>query len=89
MAKEGAGVKVSLGIKGDKTEGDPDDADRLAVHKFYADVGHPHPRSGEAGQAVALRIQEHLPELLVRQAIQSVGLVEQKHPKREAHQLLA
>ena len=69
MAVECARVKASLVVKRDKTERSPNDANRLAVQKLYDDLGHAHPSPGEAGQAVACRIPEHLLEFGIRQAI--------------------
>ncbi len=78
MAFECARIKVSFVIKGKKAERRPNYANRLAVQKLDNDVDHAHPSPGKTEQAVACRIPEHLLELCVRQAIQTVVLVEQK-----------
>ena len=52
MAIEGASVKVSSVVKGEKTKGDPNDANRLTVQKLYGDVGHAHPSPGETEKTV-------------------------------------
>jgi hypothetical protein len=85
MAIEGANIKVSFAVKGEKTESDPNDTKWPTVEKLYSDVGHAHPSPGEAEQAEACRISKHLRELCVRQAIQTVVLVEQKHSERQSH----
>jgi len=85
MAIEGASVEVSLAVKADKTESDPNDANRLAILKFNGDVGHAQPSAGKAGQAVTCRILEHLTKLSVWQAIQTVILVKQKRAERKPH----
>jgi len=76
MAVERVRVKASFVVKGEKTERGPNDANRLAVQKLHDDVGHARPGPGETRQAVACRIPEHLLEPGVRQAIQTVVLVE-------------
>jgi len=85
MAIEGASVKISVAVKGEKTKGDPNDANRLTAPKLYGDVGHANPSPGKAEQAVTCRIPEHLLELCVRQAIQTVVLVKKKHAEQKSH----
>jgi hypothetical protein len=85
MAIEGASVKISVAVKGEKSKCDPNDANRLTAPKLYGDIGHANPSPGKAEQAVTCRILEHLPKLRVRQAIQCIVLVEQKHAERQSH----
>mgnify|MGYP001613912288 FL=1 len=85
MAIEGASVKISVAVKGEKSKGDPNDANRLTAPKLYGDLGHANPSPGKAEQAVTCRIPEHLFELCVRQAIQTVVLVKKKHAERKSH----
>src|SRR5439155_10698514 len=87
MEVKGAGVKVSFVIKGEKTERDPNDGNRLTVKKLYGDVCHTYSSPRKTGEATARRITEHLVELGTRQAVQTVGLVEQKHAARYSHRL--
>lgn len=85
LAIERALVKVSLVVKGDKAEGDPDHPNRLAVQELHDDVGHAHSGSSKSGPPMACRIPQHLVELGVRQAIQAIVLVEQKPTTRHPH----
>ena len=64
-----------------------DDKKALAVKKLYGDVCHTYPSPRKTGEATARRITEHLVELGIRQAVQTVGLVEQKHAARYSHRL--
>ena len=82
---QGASIKVSFVIKGEKTKRIPNDANRLAVQQCYGNVSHTQSSPGKTGYAATRRIPEHLVELCTRQAIQTVILVEQEHVACKSH----
>ena len=54
MAIEGASVKISVAVKGEKTKCDPNNANRLTAPKLYGDIGHANPSPGKAEQAATV-----------------------------------
>jgi hypothetical protein len=78
-------IKTSFLVKGKNVECDPSHPDWLSVDKLNDCVGHPYSLPGEKREAVAFCVLEHLRKLRVGETIETIVLIEQKHPAGKTH----
>jgi hypothetical protein len=76
-------INTPFSIKNEEAERYAKDANGSAILHFHKDISHAHPGSRELGPRVVFGVTDHQVKLGVRQAIQTVILVEQEPPARD------